>query len=82
MNAQSRKAATAYGCVALCALARVLRGLAARCCRAGAAGALASAQPPVPAERVTFDEAIERAIEKNPIVAAIAAAGILRAEGC
>ena len=38
-----------------------------------------SAQPPTPAERVTFDDAIRRAIEKNPS-AAIAAAGILRAE--
>src|SRR5580765_5957885 len=38
-----------------------------------------SAQPTPPAERVTFDEAIRRATEKNPS-AAIAAAGILRAE--
>ena len=38
------------------------------------------AQTPAPAERVTFDEAIRRAVEKNPS-AAIAAAGILRAEG-
>jgi len=37
-----------------------------------------TAQPPIPAERVTFDEAIRRAIEKNPS-SAIAAAGILRA---
>jgi outer membrane protein TolC len=37
------------------------------------------AQVPVPAERVTFDEAIQRAITNNPS-AAIAAAGILRAE--
>jgi outer membrane protein TolC len=41
---------------------------------------VAAAQAPVPAERVTFDEAIRRAAEKNPS-AAIAAAGILRAEG-
>ena len=40
----------------------------------------ASAQTPAPVERVTFDEAIRRAVEKNPS-AAIAAAGILRAEG-
>ncbi|HEV8209017.1 MAG TPA: TolC family protein [Vicinamibacterales bacterium] len=42
--------------------------------------AIVRAQAPVPAERVTFDEAIRRAAEKNP-TAAIAAAGILRAEG-
>ena len=36
-------------------------------------------QPPTPAERVTFDEAIARATSRNPS-AAIAAAGILRAE--
>jgi outer membrane protein TolC len=39
----------------------------------------AQAQTPVPVERVTFDEAIRRAIEKNPS-SAIAAAGILRAD--
>jgi outer membrane protein TolC len=37
-------------------------------------------QLPAPIERVTFDEAIRRAIERNPTIA-IAAAGILRAEG-
>ena len=42
--------------------------------------AIALAQAPVPTERVTFDEAVRRAVEKNPS-AAIAAAGILRAEG-
>jgi outer membrane protein TolC len=42
--------------------------------------AIGVAQTPVPTERVTFDEAIRRAVEKNPS-AAIAAAGILRAEG-
>src|SRR4051812_20158214 len=42
--------------------------------------AMQAAQTPVPAERVTFEEAIRRAVEKNPS-AAIAAAGILRAEG-
>ena len=46
----------------------------------GFSPAIASAQAPAPAERVTFDEAIRRAAEKNPTVA-IAAAGILRAEG-
>jgi outer membrane protein TolC len=56
-------------------------------CRGRACWALAlaltsagvQAQTPVPAERVTFDEAIRRAIEKNPS-SAIAAAGILRAD--
>jgi outer membrane protein TolC len=42
--------------------------------------ASAQAQAPAPVVRVTFDEAIRRAVEKNPS-AAIAAAGILRAEG-
>jgi outer membrane protein len=46
----------------------------------GFSHAINAAQTPVPAERVTFDEAIRRAVEKNPS-AAIAAAGILRAEG-
>jgi outer membrane protein TolC len=41
--------------------------------------AIAFAQPPAPVERITFDEAIARAIKNNPS-AAIAAAGILRAE--
>jgi len=39
-----------------------------------------TAQAPTPTERVTFDEAIRRAVEKNPTVVA-AATGILRAEG-
>jgi outer membrane protein TolC len=43
------------------------------------AGTAAFAQTPAPIERVSFDEAIKRAIEKNPSTA-IAAAGILRAE--
>jgi outer membrane protein len=42
--------------------------------------AVASAQAPTPTERVTFDEAIRRAVEKNPTVV-VAATGILRAEG-
>jgi outer membrane protein TolC len=70
----------------------VLRAFAAKCSARSLQGALvvivaqgfspaiAVAQTPVPAERVTFDEAIRRAVEKNPS-AAIAAAGILRAEG-
>jgi outer membrane protein len=40
---------------------------------------LASAQTPVPAEQVSFNDAIQRAIEKNPS-SQIAAAGILRAQ--
>src|SRR5437773_1669964 len=39
-----------------------------------------AAQAPTPTERVTFQEAIKLAIERNPS-SAIAAAGILRAEG-
>jgi len=42
--------------------------------------AIVSGQTPAPIERVTFDEAIARATKNNPS-AAIAAAGILRAEG-
>ena len=42
--------------------------------------AIAAAQAPTPSERVTFEEAIRRAVEKNPTVVA-AATGILRAEG-
>src|SRR5437773_12423427 len=38
------------------------------------------AQTPQPAERVTFDEAIKRAMTRNPS-SAIAAADILRADG-
>jgi outer membrane protein TolC len=70
---------------------RVFRGgrlVGARACDASiAVGCLVlllqsagvAAQPQAPAERVMFDDAIKRAIEKNPS-AAIAAAGILRAE--
>jgi outer membrane protein TolC len=43
------------------------------------APAASTAQTPEPVERVTFRDAIQRAVEKNPS-AAIAAAGILRAE--
>jgi outer membrane protein TolC len=49
------------------------------CLILGAAAARAQTPPP-PAERVAFDEAIRRAVERNPSTA-IAAAGILRAEG-
>ena len=42
--------------------------------------AAAHAQTPVAVERVTFQQAIDRAIANNPSVA-VAAAGILRAEG-
>ena len=41
---------------------------------------VASAQPPAPAERITFQDAVARAIARNPS-SAVAAAGILRAEG-
>jgi outer membrane protein len=40
----------------------------------------APAPPPVPPERVTFDDAVRRALERNPSVVS-AAAEILRAEG-
>ena len=40
----------------------------------------ADAQAPAPAERVSFQDAVRRAIDRNPSAAA-AAAGILRAEG-
>jgi outer membrane protein TolC len=42
-------------------------------------GVVARAQTPAPAERVSFQDAIKRAIAKNPS-SAIAAAGILRAD--
>jgi outer membrane protein TolC len=61
-----------------CAL-NVLRGFAAGCVALALQGAVVSAQPPAPSERATFDEAIQRAVRNNPS-AAIAAAGILRAE--
>jgi outer membrane protein TolC len=44
-----------------------------------AAAASLHAQAPAPTERVSFDEAIQRAIQNNPS-SAIAAAGILRAQ--
>jgi outer membrane protein TolC len=61
---------------------RALGGVAAWCLALLLPGAAASAQTqtPVPIDRVTFDEAIARATRNNPS-AAIAAAGILRAEG-
>jgi len=59
---------------ALCALALVVEAL----------GPANAAQPastaPAPVIRLTFKEAIDRAVDKNPTVAA-AASGILRAEG-
>jgi outer membrane protein TolC len=45
-----------------------------------ACGSPVFAQPPQPSERVTFDDAIKRAIARNPS-SAIAAADILRADG-
>jgi outer membrane protein len=62
-----------YGNVALCALAILAAHAYTR-------DVLVAQTAPVPASRVTFKEAIDRAIEKNPNVAA-AASGILAAEG-
>ena len=45
-----------------------------------AVAAVVHAQPPAPVEQVSFQDAVRRAIERNPSAAA-AAAGILRAEG-
>jgi outer membrane protein len=69
---------------------RYMAGRSARCVAQALRPAITAAilisaapvhgQAPAPVERVTFDEAIRRAVEKNPS-AAIAAAGILRAEG-
>jgi outer membrane protein TolC len=68
-------------------LSRATRGAIAALALAsliGLTGGLARAQAqtrtPAPAERVAFADAIQRAIEKNPSTA-VAAAGILRAEG-
>jgi outer membrane protein TolC len=58
---------------------KVLGGFAGGFLALSLQSASVAAQAPAPAERVTFDEAIRRAVEKNPS-AAIAAAGILRAE--
>jgi outer membrane protein TolC len=58
---------------------RVLGAVAAACLAPPFQGAIVRAQVPVSTERVTFDEAIQRAVRNNPSVA-IAAAGILRAE--
>jgi len=61
---------------------RVLGGCACRVLGGFAFSVLAAGvlcAQPVPTERVTFDEAIKRAIERNPS-SAIAAAGILRAD--
>ncbi len=54
-------------------------GVAAGCAVIVLAGASRVLAQPQPTERVTFAEAVQRAIERNPS-AAIAAAGILRAE--
>jgi outer membrane protein TolC len=72
VNARRRgRAGSALPCSAL--VAALLWG------GAGSAPPVA-AQAPVPVARVTFDEAIGRAVERNPTVLA-AATGILRAEG-
>jgi outer membrane protein TolC len=60
-------------------LALLLQGVAVIVVAQGFSPAITIAQTPTPTERVTFDEAIRRAVEKNPS-AAIAAAGILRAQ--
>lgn len=49
------------------------------CAAAVALATASAAQPPEPGERVTFAQAIERALARNPS-SAIAAAGILRAD--
>ena len=61
-------------------LGGALRDASGQASSAPTAIAVATAQAPTPTERVTFDEAIRRAVEKNPTVVA-AATGILRAEG-
>ena len=66
--------AFAARCVAL-----LLQGVTLIVVARGFSPAIAIAQTPTPTERVTFDEAIRRAVDKNPS-AAMAAAGILRAE--
>jgi outer membrane protein TolC len=63
-------------------LGRCLGALVLRCLGAAVLGGFSTAayaQAPQPVERVTFREAIERAIARNPS-SAIAAAGILRAD--
>jgi outer membrane protein TolC len=57
----------------------VLGAFAAGCLALSLQGTVVAAQTSAPIERVTFDEAIARATKNNPS-AAIAAAGILRAE--
>lgn len=81
-DVNARRSAPSGACRALGGPRRMLVAFAAVCVMLALPGALAlvHAQTPAPAERVTFDEAIRRAVEKNPS-AAIAAAGILRAEG-
>jgi outer membrane protein TolC len=59
---------------------RVFRGFTFAAVIVAAFTVAAEAQAPVPAERVTFQQAIDRAVVNNPS-SAIAAAGILRAEG-
>jgi len=72
LAANGRLNALRCAIVARCALAVLT-------VQAGAVAAFAQTAP-VPAFRATFQEAIDRAIEKNPTVAA-AASGILSAEG-
>lgn len=60
-------------------MARLRRGRPAAIAVLIAAAVSLHAQAPVPTERVSFNDAVQRAIEKNPS-SAIAAAGILRAQ--
>jgi len=57
-----------------------IRAFVHSCISVSVVSATALAQPPTPVERVTFQQAIDRATRNNPS-AAIAAAAILRAEG-
>jgi len=54
--------------------------LAAAIVAQGFSAAIVSAQPPAPAQQMTFQEAITRAVDRNPS-SAVAAAGIIHAEG-
>src|SRR5262252_555842 len=62
------------------ALHSCIRPFVHLCICASMVSATALAQPPTPVERVTFQQAIDRATSNNPS-AAVAAAAILRADG-
>src|SRR5580765_3639349 len=57
-----------------------IRAFVHLCISVSVLSATALAQPPTPVERVTFQQAIDRATRNNPS-AAVAAAAILQAEG-